>query len=74
MVISLVRVKQTVMSNRESTLRQLTTEIREHEAIEDAFLAKSFTDRLVIIDVSNVTNRLGLNYVGVTFDSVTGLS
>jgi|GEM_PF-804844 len=39
------------MSDREAELRQLVAELREHEAIDDAFLAKSFTDRLVIVDV-----------------------
>ena len=41
------------MSDRETELRRLTADIRDHEAIDDAFLAKSFTDRLVIIDVSD---------------------
>lgn len=41
------------MSDREAELRQLLAEIRDHEAVDDAFLAKSFTDRLVIIDVSD---------------------
>lgn len=39
------------MSNREAELRQLTAELRTRDDVDDAFLAKSFTDRLVIIDV-----------------------
>lgn len=41
------------MSNREVELRELTAELREHDAVEDAFLAKSFTDQLVIVDINN---------------------
>lgn len=41
------------MSDREATLRQVTAELAEHEHVADAFLAKSFTDRLVIIDVTD---------------------
>jgi hypothetical protein len=41
------------MTEREAELRQLTAELRDHGTIEDAFLAKSFTDRLVIIDVGD---------------------
>jgi hypothetical protein len=41
------------MTDREAELRQLTAELRDHGAIEDAFLAKSFTDRLVIVDVGD---------------------
>lgn len=39
------------MSDRDAELRQLTADVRENEAVEDVFLAKSFTDRLVIVDV-----------------------
>lgn len=41
------------MSNRDSELRQLVAEIEKHETVENAFLAKSFTDRLVILDVAD---------------------
>jgi len=40
-----------LMGDRETELRQLTAELREHESVDDAFLAKSFTDRLVILDI-----------------------
>ncbi|AZH25961.1 hypothetical protein [Haloplanus aerogenes] len=53
------------MTDREAELRQLVAELREHEAVDDAFLAKSFTDRLVIVDIGDgegvpaeVTDRL----------------
>ncbi|MGB9955583.1 hypothetical protein ACOZ4B_04210 [Haloferax prahovense] len=53
------------MSERTTELRQLTTELRTHDDVDDAFLAKSFTDRHVIVDIkgdsgvpSNVANRL----------------
>lgn len=39
------------MDERKAKLDELVADICEHEAIADAFLAKSFTDRLVIIDV-----------------------
>lgn len=38
------------MTAREETLRELVAQIREHDSVEAAFLAKSFTDRLVVID------------------------
>lgn len=40
------------MSDRETELRRLATEISENEGINDAFLAKSFTDRLLVLDVT----------------------
>ncbi|AEH38188.1 hypothetical protein [Halopiger xanaduensis] len=53
------------MSDWEAELERLVAEVREHEGIADAFLAKSFTDRLVIVDVgdgetvpADVTDRL----------------
>lgn len=53
------------MGDRTTELRQLTTELRTHDDVDDAFLAKSFTDRLVIVDVrgesgvpSDVVDRL----------------
>lgn len=41
------------MSDRTVTLRQLSAELRDHGAVDDAFLAKSFTDRLMIIDINS---------------------
>jgi len=41
------------MSDREAELHELTTDLREHKAVTDAFLAKSFTDRLVIVDIDD---------------------
>jgi hypothetical protein len=41
------------MTDREAELRQLVAELRTHEAVDDAFLAKSFTDRLVIVDIDD---------------------
>jgi hypothetical protein len=41
------------VTDREAELRQLTADLRNHGAIDDAFLAKSFTDRLVIVDVDD---------------------
>jgi hypothetical protein len=41
------------MSDREAELRELTAELQEHDAVIDTFLAKSFTDRLVIVDVGD---------------------
>jgi hypothetical protein len=53
------------MSDRGTELRQLAVELQEYEAVEDAFVAKSFTDRLLIVDVGEgdgvpgaVTDRL----------------
>jgi hypothetical protein len=39
------------MADRQGELRRLVDEVRTFEGVEDAFLAKSFTDRLVIVDV-----------------------
>jgi hypothetical protein len=39
------------VTDREAELRHLTERLRDREAVADAFLAKSFTDRLVIVDV-----------------------
>jgi hypothetical protein len=41
-----------MMSDREDTLRRLTAELETTDAVDDAFLAKSFTDRLLILDVA----------------------
>jgi hypothetical protein len=39
------------MTDRQAELRTLAAELTDHAAITDAFLAKSFTDQLLIIDV-----------------------
>jgi len=39
------------MTDREAELRRLATTFREHDAVADAFVAKSFTDRLLIVDI-----------------------
>lgn len=39
------------MTEREAELRSLAGTLREYDAVSDAFLAKSFTDRLLIIDL-----------------------
>jgi hypothetical protein len=38
------------MSDRAAELRGLTADLTDHSGIRDAFVAKSFTDRLVIVD------------------------
>jgi hypothetical protein len=40
------------MDDREATLRRLSRDLQAHDAVADAFLAKSFTDRLLIVDVA----------------------
>lgn len=40
------------MSDRESQIRDLVAHIQTHAAVDDAFLAKSFTDRLLILDIN----------------------
>jgi len=40
------------MTDRASALRDLAEDLREHEAVDDAFVAKSFTDRLLILDLA----------------------
>jgi len=40
------------MTDRADRLRQLAAEISDHSTVDDAFLAKSFTDRLLVVDVS----------------------
>ncbi|WP_157525808.1 hypothetical protein [Halorientalis sp. IM1011] len=37
--------------DRTAELRRLATDLREHDAVEDAWLAKSFTDRLLVVDL-----------------------
>jgi len=38
------------MADRAATLRELAATLRESEGVVDAFLAKSFTDRHLIVD------------------------
>ncbi|WP_436934966.1 hypothetical protein [Halovenus marina] len=38
------------MTGRDEELRDLASTLREHDAVHDAFLAKSFTDHLLIVD------------------------
>lgn len=40
-----------MMTERGNELRRLAEKFRDHDAVTGAFLAKSFTDRLVIIDL-----------------------
>jgi len=37
---------------REATLRELAERARDHDAVTDAFVAKSFTDLLVVVDLA----------------------
>lgn len=37
--------------DRTARLRDLATAVRDHEAVADAWLAKSFTDRLFVVDL-----------------------
>lgn len=39
------------MSDRRETLQDVAERLIERDVVEDAFLAKSFTDRLLIVDV-----------------------
>ncbi|WP_434531894.1 hypothetical protein ACODNH_22505 [Haloarcula sp. NS06] len=39
------------MTDRQADLRTLAGELTDYEPITDAFLAKSFTDQLLIVDV-----------------------
>ncbi|WP_226004769.1 hypothetical protein [Natrinema salinisoli] len=43
------------MTDREATLEDLAARLREREAVSDAFLAKSFTDRLLVLDLEDGT-------------------
>lgn len=40
------------MTDRRTELRELVARVRERDAVEDAWLAKSFTDRLLVVDVA----------------------
>jgi len=39
------------MTDRDATLRDLAARARGYDAVEDAFLAKSFTDQMVVVDL-----------------------
>ena len=39
-------------TDRRTELQRLAGRIREYDAVDDAFLAKSFTDRLLILDLA----------------------
>jgi len=41
------------MTDRTRTLQELAERIRAYEPVEDAWLAKSFTDQLLVVDVSS---------------------
>jgi hypothetical protein len=43
------------MTDREQELRTLSTRLCEHDAVVDAWTAKSFTDRLFVVDVETGT-------------------
>jgi hypothetical protein len=40
------------MNERDPELERLVAELRERTPVKDAFLAKSFTDQLLVVDVS----------------------
>jgi len=44
--------------NREAELRDLAGQARDHAAVADAFLAKSFTDRLLVVDLKSGTSEV----------------
>lgn len=53
------------MSDRKAELRQLATALCDYDVVEDAWLAKSFTDQLLVVDLKKgaaipdeVTERL----------------
>lgn len=39
------------MSDRETEIRDVAATLREDDAVANAFLAKSFTDRLLVVDL-----------------------
>lgn len=43
------------MTDREQELRQLSDDLQKHDAIVDAWTAKSFTDRLFVVEVETGT-------------------
>jgi hypothetical protein len=49
------RSERLVMTDRKLELQQLVVDLTDHEGVVDAFVAKSFTDRLVILDTRNGT-------------------
>lgn len=61
-------MNESVMDDRTAELRALAEEVREHEQVADAWLAKSFTDQLFVVDVAadeslpeSVESRLAAN-------------
>ena len=46
-----MRSTRQTMTEREAELRGLAAEFRERDDVADAFIAKSFTDRLLILDL-----------------------
>ena len=52
--VSLPAVSETGrMSDREAALRNLAERLREDDAVSDAFLAKSFTDHHLVLDLAD---------------------
>jgi hypothetical protein len=39
------------MSDRRERLQRVASDVLEYDCVDDAFLAKSFTDRLLILDI-----------------------
>ncbi|PGF16012.1 hypothetical protein CP556_07710 [Natrinema sp. CBA1119] len=39
------------MTDREAALRELATRLHEYDAVSDAFIAKSFTDHILVLDL-----------------------
>jgi len=39
------------MTDRAAELRELVDELCEYDPVDDAFVAKSFTDRLIVVDL-----------------------
>jgi hypothetical protein len=46
------RATESQRADRETELRELAARARKFDAVEDAFLAKSFTDRLLVVDLN----------------------
>jgi pyruvate carboxylase len=47
------------MTDREQELRELADDLREHDTIVDVWTAKSFTDRLFVVEVEPGTDLPG---------------
>jgi hypothetical protein len=50
--LSLRRSTGTVMTDQTAELRALADRLCERDAVEDAWLAKSFTDQLLVVNLS----------------------